>query len=88
MKFIKFEKVFWKEDTIFEEGEPMIVNSSCIESITKVSKPYKLTPEAERTYSERFDVPASELCFIDFRLVSKCSYFAVIPEKSFYNLIN
>ena len=88
MKFIKFEKVFWKADTTFEEGEPMIINSSCIKSITKLSKPYKLSPEAEKTYSGKFDVPACELCFIDIKLTSGNSYIAVMPKKSFDNFIN
>lgn len=86
MAFIKLNRVRYEQrDTdgykFFPNGTA-ILNSSHIIDIYIIENA-KLSTEAEKKYSEMFDIASSELCVLRIDLIDNNYCYVIIPRKKY-----
>ena len=87
MKFIKCEAISYQnfENKVSKHTDcnSIIINSAHIIDIYKYGNYKELSPDAAKNFSQKFDVPVSELCILKITLIDKRSWYIVAPEKKF-----
>ena len=87
MKFIKCEAISYQnfENKVSKHTDcnSIIINSAHIIDIYKYGNYEKLSHDTAENFSQKFDVPVSELCILKITLIDKRSWYIVVPEKNF-----